>query len=210
MCETCKLPAASLRARNRHPSSYPQSQRAPRDDAKLAVRRIRRNPTESDRIRQDDTKTRARPRARARGNGVPFPYPEEAAAMCETCKPPVASLRAPNRHPSLYPQSQRAPRDDAKLTVRRIRQNSTEYDRMRQNATKTRARTRARQRRSVFPFPRHGLRPGRSGFDVSHRSELPPPCRHANRPNRTPFSQLVACNSHVCYYFPSIGERRQT
>ena len=191
MCETCKPPVASLRAPNRHPSFYPQSQRAPRSDAKLAVRRIRQNSTECNRIRQNATKTRARTRARQRrsvsilrgdsrdvrdmqraGGAVWAHRPEETAAMCETCKPPVASLRALNSHPSFHFQSRRAPRSDAKLAVRRIRRNPTESDRIRQDATKTRARTRARQRRSVFPLPRHGLRPGCSGFNVSHRSEL--------------------------------------
>ncbi len=191
MCETCKLPVESLRAPNRHPSFHSQSQRAPGDDAKLAVRRIRQNSTECNRTRQNATKTRARTRARQRrsvsilrgdsrnvrdmqraGGAVWAHRPEETAAMCEICKLPVAERRDRNPHRSFYSQSQRAPRDDAKLAVRRIRQNSTECDRIRQNATKTRARTRARQQRSVFPFPRHGLRPGRNGFDVSHRSEL--------------------------------------
>ena len=77
--------------------------------------------------------------------------------MCQTCNLPTASLRASNHHPSFHSQSRRTPRDDAKLTV----------SKMRQNATETRARppahTRARQT-LPFPFSRHGLPPG--GFDI--------------------------------------------
>ena len=66
MRETCKLPTASLRAPNRHPSSHYQSQRTPRDDTKLAVSKIRHNTTGSNKMQQNVTKTRARPRARTR------------------------------------------------------------------------------------------------------------------------------------------------
>ena len=197
MCETCKPPVASLRAPNRHPSFYFQSQRAPRSDANLAVRRIRQNSTEYDKT------LRKLVRARARGNGVLFPYSEETAAMCETCKPPVASLRAPNRHRSFHSQSQRAPRSDAKLAVRKIRQNTTECDKM------LRKLVRARARGNSVPFF-ISLATGCDLGAADSTYHIAPPSRHANRPNGTPSSQLVACNSHVCYYFPSIGERRQT
>ena len=136
---------------------------------------------------------------------------EETAAMCETCKLPTASLRAPNRHPSSHSQSQRTPRDDAKLAVDRIRQNATVSNKMQQNVTKTRARprTRARQRRSVslpsartaviptlthvIPAHNHvipakaGIHRPQTAADSTYRSELPSPIRHANRSNGTPY-----------------------
>ena len=64
---------------------------------------------------------------------------------------------------------------------------SAKFDRMQHNPTECHtmqrklvpARTRARQR-TPFPFSRHGLRPGRSGF-----LESPSPNRHPNRPNET-------------------------
>ena len=64
MHETSNLPTEALRAPNPHPSSYPQSPRTPRDDAKFAVGKIRQNATQSDRIPHDATKTRARAHAR--------------------------------------------------------------------------------------------------------------------------------------------------
>ena len=71
-------------------------------------------------------------------------------------QPHMRNMQTPNRvtprpRPSLVirPQSQHTSRHDAKLAVSKIRQNATQYDRMPQNATKTRARTRARQRHSV-------------------------------------------------------------
>ena len=67
MHETSNLPPARLLAPNRHPSSYPQSPRAQRADAKFAVGKIRQNTTQSDRIPHDATKTRARAHARTRG-----------------------------------------------------------------------------------------------------------------------------------------------
>ena len=66
MRETSELPTASLHAASRHPSFYAQPQRAPRHDAKLALSRIRQNPTQCNTVRQHATKTRAR--ACARGN----------------------------------------------------------------------------------------------------------------------------------------------
>ena len=128
--------------------------------------------------------------------------------MCETSELPAVPLRAPNRHPSFYPQSQRAPRDDAKLAVSRIRHNSTQSNRIQQNPTKIRVCARARGNGVPFPFSRHGLPPRHSGFDASLGGAAP--SRHANRPNGTPSFQLVAYNSRVCYYFPRIGERRQS
>ena len=88
--------------------------------------------------------------------------------MCEICKLPTASLRALNRRPSFCPQSQRAPRDDLKLAVSKIRQDATEFSELQRKlvparareATATRrvgtanltiARPHARQRRSVLP-----------------------------------------------------------
>ena len=63
MCETCRLPTAP----NRQPPFRARSQRAARADAKLAVSRIRHNPTESNTIRRKlvcarDARTRARQR----------------------------------------------------------------------------------------------------------------------------------------------------
>ena len=101
--------------------------------------------------------------------------------MPETCKLPTASLRAPNRHPSFHSQSQRAQRDDAKLATGRIRHNATGYDRAQRKLVPARAHARVGGNGVPFPFPRHGLRPGRSGF-----LELPSPSRHANRSNETP------------------------
>ena len=70
--------------------------------------------------------------------------------MPEICNLPTESLRASNRHPSFYSKTPRAPRDDAKLAVSKIRQNATQSDRMPHDATKlVPARTRARQRNSV-------------------------------------------------------------
>ena len=76
------------------------------------------------------------------------------------------------RSPVIRPQSERAPRYDAKLAVGKIRQGPTGCDRMQQNRTKTRARPRVRTREATaFRFlSRHGLHPGRSGF-----LELPSP-----------------------------------
>ena len=51
----------------------PQSQHTSRDDAKLAVGKIRHSSTGCNRIQQGATKTRAR--AYARGNGVPLDFP---------------------------------------------------------------------------------------------------------------------------------------
>ena len=112
--------------------------------------------------------------------------------MCETCKLPTASLRAPNRHPSFYSQSHRTLIDDAKLVLSRMRQNTTECNRMRQNATKCNENScpparahargnygtpeipeepeeRARGNGVPFPFSRHGLRPDRNGLRPDRR-----------------------------------------
>ena len=100
--------------------------------------------------------------------------------MRETSELPTASLRAANRHPSFYAQPHRAPRQDAKLALSRIRQNPTQCNTVRQHTTKTRARACARGNGIPFPFPRHGLRPDRRGF-----LKLPSPNRYANESNRT-------------------------
>ena len=207
MCETCKPPVASLRARNRHRSFHFQSQRAPRDDAKLAVRRIRQNSTECNRTRQNATKTRARTRARQRRS---VSIPRGAGRNVRDMQ--TAGRVAPRPEPSPLIPLPIAARPKRRCQTCR-QEDPTECDRIRQNATKTRARTRARQRRSVFHFLATGCDLGAADSTYRIARSWPPPSRHANRPNRpngTPSSQLVACNSHVCYYFPSIGERRQT
>ena len=90
--------------------------------------------------------------------------------MPEICKLPTESLRAPNRHPSFYPQiAARAKR----RCQTRGQEDSTQSNTIQQNAAKcgenSCARTRARQQRSL-PSSRHGLRPGRNAF-----LELQPP-----------------------------------
>ena len=71
MRETSELPTASLRAPNPHPSSYPQSPRTPRDDAKFAVGKIRQNTTES------HTMQRKLVPARTRARGIPSRHSRE-------------------------------------------------------------------------------------------------------------------------------------
>ncbi len=100
--------------------------------------------------------------------------------MRETSELPTASLHAPNRHPSFHAQLHRAPRQDAKLALSRIRRNATGCNTVRQHATKTRARACARGNGIPFPFSRHELRPARRGF-----LELPSLNRYANKSNRT-------------------------
>ena len=70
--------------------------------------------------------------------------------MPEICKLPTESLRAPNRHPSFYPQiAARAKR----RCQTRGQEDSTQSNTIQQNAAKcgenSCARTRARQRRSL-------------------------------------------------------------
>ena len=170
------------------------------------------DPTKSDRKRQNPTRCYENSCAHAREATVFRFYTPRSQPQCAR----HANRRSRRSAPATvicHPTPNRSAPQETMPNSRsggsdKIRQEATEYYAILRKLVP--ARTRARQRRSVFPFPRHGLRPGRSGFDVSHHSELLPPCSHANRPNGTPSSQLVACNSHVCYYFPSIGERRQT
>ena len=208
MCETCNLPTVSLRAPNRHPSFYPQSQRAPRADAKLAVSRIRHNLTQSNRIQQNPTKIRVC--ARARGNGVPFPFcetiPQRRQPQCAKhaiCRPCRSAPRTVTRHSTPNRSAPQEPMPNSR---------SAGFDTIRHNPTKSNenscVRTRARGNGVPFPFSGHGLPPRRSGFDASLGAAAPS-C-HANRPNGTPSFQLVAYNSRICYYFPRIGERRQS
>ena len=112
--------------------------------------------------------------------------------MRETCKLPTASLHAANRHPSFHAQSQRPPRDGAKLALSRIRQNLAQCNTVRQHTTKIRARACARGNGIPFLFSRHELRPARRGF-----LELPSPNRYANKSNRTPRS--VDTQSSLAY-----------
>ena len=80
MPEICKLPTESLPPPTVTRHSTSKSPHAPRDDAKLAVRRIRHNPTQCNTVRQQATETRAR--TRERGNGVPFlPLDTECAQL---------------------------------------------------------------------------------------------------------------------------------
>ena len=210
MCETCKPPVASLRARNPHRSFHSQSQRAQRDDAKLAVRRIRQNSTESDRIQQDATKTRARAHARAK-QPLSVSIPRGASRNVRDMQ--TAERVAPCPQPSPVIPLPIAARPKRRCQTRR-QEDPTKSDRKRQNTTQYYENSCPPAREATafrFSFPSARVATWAQRIRrVSHRSELPPPCRHANRPNRTPFSQLVACNAHVCYYFPSIGERRQT
>lgn len=95
--------------------------------------------------------------------------------MCETSELPAVSLRAPNRHPSFYPQSQRPPRADAKLAVSRIRHNSTQSNRIQQNPTKIRVCARARAREATaFRFLSLDADCPQVAADSTHRSELLP------------------------------------
>ncbi len=103
--------------------------------------------------------------------------------MPETCKLPTASLRAPNRHPSSTPNRnihQETMPNSRSAESDRIRHNATGYDRAQRKLVPARAHARVRGNGVPFPFPRHGLRPGRIGF-----LELPSPIRHANRSNET-------------------------
>ena len=70
MHETCKLPTASLRASNLHPSSAP-NRGAPQETMPNS------RSAKSDTVRQNATgrNENSCTRARARGNGVPFPFP---------------------------------------------------------------------------------------------------------------------------------------
>ena len=85
--------------------------------------------------------------------------------MPETCKLPTASLHDPNRYSSSAP-NRGAPQE----TMPNSR--SAEFDRIRHNATGCSrmqpklVRARARGNGVPFPFPRHELRPDRSGCDV--------------------------------------------
>ena len=80
--------------------------------------------------------------------------------MCDTYTLPIAPLRAPNRQPPLRLQSQRAARDGDKPTVDRNRHNATGCNR----AQRKLVRARAGGNGVPFPFPGHGLHPGRSGM----------------------------------------------
>ena len=75
--------------------------------------------------------------------------------MCETSKLPNKSLRVPNRHSSSAPN-----RNIHRETTPNLR--SAEHDRVQRKLVPAWEATAL-----PFPFPRHGLRPGRSGFDVS-------------------------------------------
>ena len=86
--------------------------------------------------------------------------------MYETSNLPTEALRAPNRHPSSYPQSPRAQRADAKFAVGKIRQNTTQSHTMQRKLVPARAHARAGGNGVPFPCSWHGLRPGRSGFDA--------------------------------------------
>ena len=125
--------------------------------------------------------------------------------ICQTCKLPTAPLRAPNPPPSSYPQSPAHPK---RRHQTHRQQNAAKCDRMRQNATKTRARPpappRARQRRSSFlsaqiaprrlghaplpsfPHPPTSFPRRRESTAWTYRLESPSPSRHTNRPNGTP------------------------
>ena len=216
MCETSELPAVPLRAPNRHPSFYSQSQRVPRADAKLAVSRIRHNSTQSNKIQQNPTKIRVCTRAHAReATASRFlsakPYPRGDNRNVRNIR--TAGRAAPRPKPSPVILLPIAARPKSRCQTRG-QQDSTQFDTIQQNPTKSdenscvRTRARARGNGVPFPFSRHGLPPRRSGFDASLGAAAP--SRHANRPNGTPSFQLVAYNSRVCYYFPRIGERRQT
>ena len=103
--------------------------------------------------------------------------------MRETSELPTASLRAPNPHPSSYPQSPRTPRDDAKFAVGKIRQNSTQSDRIPHDATKTRARAHARVGGNGVPFLALGMDCAQAAADSTRPLELPSHSRHANKSN---------------------------
>ena len=205
MCEIYNLPTVSLRAPNRHPSFYPQSQRAPRADAKLAVSRIRHNSTQSNKIRRKFVCAHARARQR---RSVSFlrNHTQRRQPQCAkhpNCRPCRSAPQIVTRHSTPNRSAPQEPMPNSR---------SAGFDTIRHNPTKSDenscVRTRARGNGVPFPFSRHGLSPGRSGFDASLGAAAP--SRHANRPNGTLSFQLVAYNSRVCYYFPRIGERRQS
>ena len=83
----------------------------------------------------------------------------------------------PRPKPSLAirPQSQHTSRDDAKLAVSKIRQNQTGCNRIRQGATKTRARTREAPAFRWIPL---GMEIAPRSQRIGRiRSELPSPSR---------------------------------
>ena len=106
--------------------------------------------------------------------------------MRETSELPTTSLRAPNRHSS-FPHTPIIPahthvipaKAGIQLAVYTIRQNPTQSDKILQKLVCARDAHAREGRRSVSlasqrhsreggnPFSRHGLPPGRSGFDVS-------------------------------------------
>ena len=89
--------------------------------------------------------------------------------------------RRPKPSLAIRPQSQHTLKDHAKRAVSKIRQNQTGCNRIRQGATKTRARTRARHRHSVGFLSAWRSRPGRSGLDVSALSRRPPATMQIDR-----------------------------
>ena len=124
--------------------------------------------------------------------------------MPEICKLPTESLRAPNRHPSFYPQiAARAKR----RCQTRGQEDSTQSNTMQHSTTtgneNSCAHARERQRRSL-PSSRHGLRPGRNAF-----LELQPPNRHANRSNETDRT-AISHGHHVNMIRPNHQTRRRS
>ena len=170
---------------------------------------IQQNPTKS------DENSCVRTRARARGNGVPFPFcetiPRGDSRNVRDIQSADRVAPRPEPSPVILPPIAARPKSRCQT---RGQQDSTQFDTIQQNPTKSdenscvRTCARARGNGVPFPFFRRGLPPGRSGFDASLGAAAP--SRHANRPNGTRSFQLVAYNSRVCYYFPSIGERRQS
>ncbi len=106
--------------------------------------------------------------------------------MCETCSLPTAPLRAPKRQPPIRTQSQRVARDGDKLTVYRNRHNATGYNRAQRKLVPARARE-----ATAFRFPSLGTDCVRGAAGWTYRLDLPPPSRHANRPNGTRISNSL-------------------
>ena len=116
--------------------------------------------------------------------------------MSETCKLPTASLRPLNRHPSFHSQSQRTPRDDAKLAVSMIRQNPTKSDKILRKLVC--ARTRARQQRSV-PVPSTWICTQVTADSTYPTTVIPARSRHSRNP-----PTVIPTHTHV---IPTIHHR---